>query len=258
MQALARRAVRRTGQGRSVAFSQLRPVLREAGRFFERLTMSIGANTLDGSRLLEFIARVEVVDEQIKDAKGDRKVIIAEAEQAGFAGKGINLCVKARAMKPREFEEHEQVRDLYLHAVGLAHELPLFRQLDALAGEELAREDLIRRFEGLVPSKGEITLKLESGPAMRFWRDKNGKAHSAEVKAPQPAQHVPAAPAGRARAEVPDVDADEAEALGRRAAAENNPIISNPFPFGDARRRRFDEGWRKENGSDGMGPDDGK
>lgn len=51
-------------------------------------------------------------------------------------------------------------------------------------------------------------------------------------------------------AEATEVDAEE---LGRKAAREGRPVIENPFPFGDARRARFDEGWRKESESDGMG-----
>lgn len=47
-------------------------------------------------------------------------------------------------------------------------------------------------------------------------------------------------------------DAD-AEQMGRTAARAGTPIIENPFPFGDQRRARFDEGWRKESESDGMG-----
>jgi uncharacterized protein (UPF0335 family) len=218
--------------------------------------MTIGMNTIDGSILIGFVERVEVVAAQIQDCKEDIKVIIAEAEREGFTAKGLKLCVKARAMKPREFEENEQVRDLYLHAVGMAGELPLFRQLDALAGQALAREELIKRFEGLVPTKGEITLKLEDGPAMRFWRDKDGKAHSAEVKKAAAPKGAPAGTPGRSPTEIPDVDGDGAESLGQTAAADNQPIISNPFPYGDARRRRFDEGWRKSAGQDGFGPGD--
>lgn len=44
----------------------------------------------------------------------------------------------------------------------------------------------------------------------------------------------------------------DAEGAGRAAAREGRPIIDNPFPFGDPRRARFDEGWRKETGSDGI------
>ena len=47
------------------------------------------------------------------------------------------------------------------------------------------------------------------------------------------------------------LNVEEAETLGGAAAREGKPIIDNPFPFGDARRARFDEGWRKAIESDG-------
>jgi hypothetical protein len=43
--------------------------------------------------------------------------------------------------------------------------------------------------------------------------------------------------------------------LGGEAFAANQPIIVNPFPFGDGRRAKWDLGWRKASGTDGMGPD---
>jgi SpoVK/Ycf46/Vps4 family AAA+-type ATPase len=54
---------------------------------------------------------------------------------------------------------------------------------------------------------------------------------------------------------VEDAGADvaDAEDMGRKAARDGKPVIDNPFPFGDPRRARFDEGWRKEAETDGMG-----
>lgn len=49
------------------------------------------------------------------------------------------------------------------------------------------------------------------------------------------------------------IDLAGAEQMGRQAARDGKPIIDNPFPFSDARRARFDEGWRKESDSDGLG-----
>lgn len=54
-----------------------------------------------------------------------------------------------------------------------------------------------------------------------------------------------------------EVTGEDAEQLGRDAAREGRPVLDNPFPFGDPRRGRFDEGWRAEAGEDGMGPGDG-
>ena len=53
--------------------------------------------------------------------------------------------------------------------------------------------------------------------------------------------------------EEAELDGDGADALGRKAAQEGRPVIDNPFVFGDPRRSRFDEGWRAESLSDGMG-----
>lgn len=49
------------------------------------------------------------------------------------------------------------------------------------------------------------------------------------------------------------VEVADAEEMGRKAAREGKAVIDNPFPFGDPRRARFDEGWRKETDTDGMG-----
>jgi DNA polymerase III delta prime subunit len=53
--------------------------------------------------------------------------------------------------------------------------------------------------------------------------------------------------------EEAEIDPAVAEEMGREAARAGKPVIDNPFPFGDQRRARFDEGWRKESESDGMG-----
>lgn len=53
--------------------------------------------------------------------------------------------------------------------------------------------------------------------------------------------------------EEAEIDPSAAEDLGRKAARDGKPVIDNPFSFGDTRRARFDEGWRKESQSDGMG-----
>jgi uncharacterized protein (UPF0335 family) len=219
--------------------------------------MPIGQNTLDQAALLGFVERIEKINlEMIDPGKEDIKVILAEARAAGYLPKGIQLCVKVRAKTPRQHEEDEELRDLYLHGIGMAEEPPLFRQLDAMAGQALGRDALIEGLKELVPTKGEITVKMDGATPLRLWRDQEGKAHAEEVQPPKPATAQPrttAAP-GRPSQEVPDVDDGGAFELGCQAAKENKAIITNPFPFGDARRPKFDEGWRKETGNDGFGP----
>ena len=216
--------------------------------------MSGSMNRIDNRELLGFVERYERLETERDALKEDQKVVIVEAGTKGFSGKGIKFCAKVRAKTPRQHEEDEALRDLYLHGIGMADTPPLFRQLDAMSGQPCGRGELIERFKELVPSSGEIMLRLESGAPMRLWRDKTGKAHAEEVKPPEIATPAaPAAPGRLAAVEVPDADDAGAEALGRTYAIENKPIISNPFPFGDARRPRFDAGWRKQTGNDGMG-----
>ena len=54
-------------------------------------------------------------------------------------------------------------------------------------------------------------------------------------------------------APVPDCTEDEAVELGKSDYQNDAPITKNPFPYGDGRRRFWDEGWRKASGTDGMG-----
>lgn len=218
--------------------------------------MATMRNTLDQATLLGFVERIEKINaDMIEPGKEDIKVILAEASAAGFLPKGVKLCVSVRAKTPREHEEHEELRDLYLHGIGMAEEPPLFRQLDAMAGQRLGKDALIEGLKELVPSKGKITVELDGSAPLRLWRDAEGKAHAEEIKPVEPSVRS-SAPTGpnRPSQDVPDVDADGAMELGRQAARENKAIITNPFPFGDARRPKFDEGWRRETGNDGFGP----
>lgn len=52
------------------------------------------------------------------------------------------------------------------------------------------------------------------------------------------------------QAEASTADAEE---LGRHAARTGRPVIENPFPFGDPRRARFDEGYRRAGDKHGGG-----
>jgi len=115
---------------------------------------------------------------------------------------------------------------------------------------------VIERMKDFVPpaGKGDIVVNMD-GKALRLRRDKEGAVEVQEV-IEKPVQAATPKAAAAPKAEIPAVDGDGAEALGRHFAKGNKPVISNPFPFGDARRARFDEGWRKETGSDGMGPKD--
>lgn len=222
--------------------------------------MSVGRNTIDGRKLLSFIERVERLRKVRKAANDDIAIVKAEATKEGLSSKGIDFAVRVREMKPSEFRESEDTRDLYLAAIGLGSPPPLFKHLESMAHEALGKDELIERFKDLVPAGGAIILELD-GPGIRITRDKDGNTKAEEVKPPKPAvirqRDIEDAP-DEPPENVPDVDEDGAEEFGRKLARDDQPITNNPFPFqpGDKRRFRCDEGWRKEMGSDGMGDSD--
>lgn len=219
---------------------------------------SICHNTVSGEKLVKYIERLEAKNKTIDALKEDVKVIKAEARAEGFDPKGIAFCVKVRKKSPSEFREEEDQRDLYLHAIGMAPTPPLFKHLEGLAGNVFAEAELIEHMKALVPTGGALTVQLAGGKPMKITRDGDGKVTVEEVK-PAPVHPKPgpsAAPDLPAAEPPPAVDADGAEQLGRDAAKADRPIIANPFPFGDERRARWDLGWRRETGSDGMGSDE--
>jgi len=218
--------------------------------------MTKGQNTVSSDELRGFVERVEAKRAEKRQSGDDEKAIMAEAAAKGFTPKAISQVVKIRAMKPNDRQESEALLDMYLAALGMAVDPPLFR-FAGLAGIDItAREQVLDRMKDFVPANGlgEITVTWQ-GKSMRLTRDKDGHVNVAEVVA-APMEELPAKPKGATpKAPPPDVDDAGAEDLGRQYAKDNRPVIDNPFPFGDPRRAKFDAGWRQQTGSDGMGPD---
>lgn len=222
----------------------------------KREATAIGRNTISGRKLQDFVERIERVREQKKQLAEDEKLIFAELKAEGFTPARVRDVLKRRAAKPADLEEAEAQLDMYLHALGMATETPLFRAVGNMSVDLAARDEVIAAFKLLVPQEGEIIVKIGAQP-VRLWRDKNGEAQAEDVvEAPKPASR-PAPSAGapqRPRRDVPDVDAAGAKELGRQAYHANEPITANPFPWDDKRRAEFDAGWREASGTDGMGP----
>lgn len=222
--------------------------------------MNAGKNTVSSEQLRSYIERIERIREQKKELSRDEAAIKAEAKAAGFTVSAIAYCIKVRAMKPHDRQESEAMRDMYMHALGMDVEPPLFRAAGLAAIDTTVRDQVIERMSEFVPAhgKGDITVNM-GGKPVRLVRDKEGKVSEMEVP-----DLAPTTLPGKSRkpkvdmpdVEVPDVDEKGAEELGKQYAQDNRPVIDNPFPFGDPRRARFDEGWRKETGGDGMGPDE--
>lgn len=220
--------------------------------------MSVGKNTISGQQLSSFIERVERLREEKKAIGDDEKAVFAEAVASGFSAKRMRDILKLRTMKPHDRQEAEQELDMYLHALGMASEAPLFRAVGQMGVDTAIREQVIDAFKLLVPAGGEVIVKV-GGMPVRLWRDEHGVAQAEDYREPPSAAGGAAAaparplPERKHRAPVPDVDLDGAGDLGTAAYGANEPITGNPFPFGDKRRPRWDEAWREASGSDGMG-----
>ena len=214
-----------------------------------------GSNRAVGSELLGYIERVERLEKQKKEIGEDIAAVYAEAKLDGYEPKAMKSIVKDRKAKPHDLEEAKTLKDLYESALGMKRDLPLFRHFANL-GDAVTDDALIKALEPTVPPGGEIILKTGERP-LRLWRTIEGDFHTEDYVPPEPrkpSSRVQQAPPPSSEP-VPDVDAEGAEELGRRAYIANQPITSNPFPWDDPRRPRFDAGWRAESGSDGIGDD---
>lgn len=217
----------------------------------------IGHNGITGSKLRLFLERVERIREEKRALAADEAAVFAEAKSDGFDPAAMKRALKRRGMKPNDLADMEAIDDLYMSAIGMKKEAPLFRHVGLMGVDIHARDQVVEALKQLVPPNGEMIVKTPAG-AVRIWRDDEGAAHGEDYVEPAAAQRTETPKAqrgGRAeRPPPPDVDGAGAKALGRQAAKDNEPVIANPFPFGDERRPLWDEGWREEAGSDGMGP----
>jgi uncharacterized protein (UPF0335 family) len=214
----------------------------------------VGRNTMAGEALRGFVERLENIEAQKKQLTDDAAAIKAEAKAQGFITKAITFILKKRKMRPSDRQEAEAIEDTYLHAMGMLPDTPLFRHVNLMAVDIMAREQVIESMKQFVPSSGSITIEAGGAP-VRLTRDIHGNVSVTEVvEKPIQTAEAPGKKQGKAKPQVPDVDAAGAEALGRQAHRDDQPIIGNPFPYGDTRRARWDRGWRDESGGDGMGP----
>lgn len=217
------------------------------------------SNVVRGDQLRGYVERIERLESDKQVVADDIKVVFAEAKANGYTSKYIRAVVKLRRQSPSEREENSAMLDLYMASMGMATETPLFRHLQGMGTDALARDSVIEALKLLAPEDGEFTVKIGDGARMRIWRDKEG-VH---------AEPVPDAPAAtsqstfdvaqskttrRPGADAPDCTEDEAFSLGQQARRDDKPVIANPFAWDDKRRQRWDEGWRHEDGGDGMGP----
>lgn len=69
-------------------------------------------------KLRQLVARIEKLEEEKKSIADDIKETYAEAKGTGYDTKVLRQVIRFRKQDRQEREEQEQVRDLYLHALG--------------------------------------------------------------------------------------------------------------------------------------------
>lgn len=222
--------------------------------------MSIGHNAATGAQIRSFVERLERLNEEKANIALDIREVLAEAKALGFDTKVLKECIKIRRTAPDDRAHFEEVLGIYLEAIGMSRGPgPLFRFSNLGAIDTAAREQVIDRMKDFVPDfgLGDIVVNMGGRP-VRLVRDGTGKVKMLDAGEPKPeAPKAPPKPKAPTKEPEPgpEVDEDGALELGRQYAQDNRPVVHNPFKFGDPRRARFDEGWRKETGNDGMGPE---
>lgn len=214
-----------------------------------------GSNLLSGEELRAFFERIEKVRHDKKKLGDVEKEIFAEMKSRGYDAAIVRYILKRRTLKPDQVAEFEALTETYMAAVGMLTEPPLFRHVSGMGVDPLVKESVVAALKMIAPMDGDITIKAGAGPRLRITRTKEG-VHVEEVSdapwatAPGAGEDVP----GKTPpASVPDVNDDGAFLLGKEARKEDVPVVHNPFPFGDPRRRHWDEGWRDQDGGDGFG-----
>jgi uncharacterized protein (UPF0335 family) len=73
-----------------------------------------------GQCLIQYIERVERLEEEKAGIADDIKDIYSEAKSAGFEAKVMRQIVKLRKMDSQKRMEQQEILDLYMHAIGMA------------------------------------------------------------------------------------------------------------------------------------------
>lgn len=74
---------------------------------------------MNNELLMQFIERIEKLNEEIDALKADSKEIYNEAKSAGFDPKYIKQIVKLRKLDPDKLDEEDELIQMYRNAVGL-------------------------------------------------------------------------------------------------------------------------------------------
>lgn len=155
--------------------------------------MSVGKGTTAGKELTGIISEIELVRDRKKQISDQEKEIFASAKAKGYDPKTIRRILTLRGQDNKKREESEALFDSYMHAIGMAEELPLFRAVGMMGVDVTIAEQVVEALSLLVPTAGEIVVKV-GGARLRLYRDKDGEAHVEEYEETRPLDPVRAAP----------------------------------------------------------------
>lgn len=75
--------------------------------------------------LRSFVSRIERLNEEKATLVNDIREVFKEASMTGFDSKALRAIIKERAQDKQALEEHEQIVQLYRHALGDLDGTPL-------------------------------------------------------------------------------------------------------------------------------------
>ena len=74
---------------------------------------------MDKAKLMEFVERIEYIDDQEAVFAADRKEILNEAKEAGFSKKALSHVIRQRKKDRDQIAEERELFSAYEKAVGL-------------------------------------------------------------------------------------------------------------------------------------------
>lgn len=137
---------------------------------------TIGKGTKAGAELSDFISEIELIRDRKKQIVDQEKEIFAVAKAKGYDPKTIRRILKLRGDDNKKHQEAEALFDSYMHAIGMAEDLPLFRTVEKMGVDVAVAEQVVEALSLLVPTAGEIVVKVGAA-RLRLYRDKDGVAH---------------------------------------------------------------------------------
>lgn len=143
--------------------------------------MTIGKGTEAGKELNGFISEIELVRDRKKQIGDQEKEIFATAKAKGYDPATIRRILKLRGLDNKKWQESEALFDSYMHAIGMAEDLPLFRAVGLMGVDVTIAEQVVEALSLLVPAAGDIIVKVGAA-RLRLYRDENGVAHAEEYK----------------------------------------------------------------------------